>query len=113
MANYVDIESVSEGFENKVAQDLKFRTGKFVWKVKFNIPLDPRTVNNVNLFVTTIGQNPLKTDIRYDTFSNTIEIEPLEAYAQQESYILNITTAVKSKGGQKLKAPIRLQFKID
>lgn len=113
MAKYVDIESVSKGLENKVAQDLKFRTGRFVWKVKFNTPLDPRTVNNVNLFVTTLGQNPLKTDIRYDTLNNTIEIEPLEAYAQQESYILNITTAVKSKGGQKLKAPIRLQFKIE
>ena len=113
MANYIDIESVTEGLEKRVAQDLKFRTGKFVWKVKFNIPLDPRTVNNVNLFVTTLGQSPLRTDIRYDSLNNTIEIEPLEAYAQQESYILNITTAVKSKGGQKLKAPIRLQFKIE
>ena len=113
MAKYLDIESVSKGFEHKVSENLKFRTGKFVWKIKFNIPLDPKTVNNVNLFVTTLGQSPLKTDIRYDTFTNTIEIEPSEAYAQQESYILNITTAVRSKGGQNLKAPIRLQFKID
>lgn len=113
MANYVDIEAVSAGLEDKVSQSLKFRTGKFVWRVKFNIPLDPRTVNNVNLFVTTLGQSPLRTNIFYDSLNNTIEIEPLEAYAQQESYILNITTAVKSKGGQKLKAPIKLQFKID
>ena len=113
MANYVDIEAVSDGLKDKVRQDLKFRTGKFVWRVKFNIPLDPRTVNNVNLFVTTLGQNPLKTNIFYDTLTNTIEIEPLEAYAQQESYILNITTDVKSRGGQKLKAPIKIQFKID
>lgn len=113
MANYVDIESVSKGFEDKVTQDLKFRTGKFVWRVKFNTPLDPRTVNNINLFVTTLSQNPLKTNIHYDTLTNTIEIEPLEAYTAQESYILNITTAVRSKGGQKLKAPIRIQFKID
>lgn len=113
MANYVDIESVSPGFENKVKQDLKFRTGKFVWRVRFNIPLDPRTVNNVNLFVTTLSQSPLRTNIFYDTLTNTIEIEPLEAYAQQESYILNVTTSVKSKGGQQLKAPIKIQFKIE
>ncbi len=113
MANYVDIEAVSEGLKDKVRQDLKFRTGKFVWRVRFNTPLDPRTVNNVNLFVTTLGQNPLKTNIFYDTLTNTIEIEPLEAYAQQESYILNITTDVKSRGGQKLKAPIKIQFKIE
>lgn len=113
MANYVDIESVSSGMENKVRQDLKFRTGKFVWRVKFNIPLDPKTVNNVNLYVTSLNQSPLMTEIRYDTLNNIIEIEPLEAYAQHESYILNITRDVKSQGGQNLKAPIRLQFKID
>lgn len=113
MSNYVDIEAATEGIQDKISQSLKFRTGKFVWRVKFNIPLDPRTVNNVNLFVTTLGQSPLRTNIFYDTLNNTIEIEPLEAYAQQESYILNITTAVKSKGGQRLKNPIRIQFKID
>lgn len=113
MANYVDIESVSSGMENKIRQDLKFRTGKFVWRIKFNVALDPKTVNNVNLNVTTSNGSPLLTEIRYDTLNNIIEIEPLEAYAQHESYILNVTTEVKSKGGQNLKAPVQLQFKID
>lgn len=113
MGKFVDIENVSPGMENKVRQDLKFKTGNFLWKVKFNIPLDSRTVNNINLYVTNTAQVPLKTSIRYDTLTNTIEIEPLEPYVQHESYILNITTAVKSKGGNNLKTPVSLQFKID
>ena len=52
MANYLEFESMSAGMENKVKQDLKFKTGNFVWKIKFNVPLDPKTVNNVNLYVT-------------------------------------------------------------
>lgn len=113
MGKYLDIENVSQGMEDKVKQNLKFKTGKFLWKVKFNTPLDPRTVNNINLYVTDMNQNPLSTAIHYDTINNIIEIEPLEAYAQHESYTLNVTTAVKSKGGNNLKTPVRLQFKID
>ena len=113
MANYLEIESMSDGLEDKVKQSLKFKTGKFVWRVRFSTPLDARTVNNVNLYVTSSQGKLLSTTIRYDSESSTIEIEPLEAYAQHESYTLNITTKVQSRGGQKLKAPVRLQFKID
>ena len=113
MPKYLDIENVSEGMENKVKQTLKFKTGIFLWRVKFNTPLDPRTVNNVNLYVTDMEKQPLRTAINYDTLNNIIEIEPLEAYAKHESYVLNISTAVKSKGGNNLKAPVRIQFKID
>ena len=112
MTEYLEIESASPGYEDKVKQDLKFKTGKFVWSIQFSIPLDPQTVNNMNLYVTTLNQVPLKTGIRYDAFSNSIEIEPLEPYAQNESYILNITTKVKSQGGKSLKAPIQVQFKL-
>jgi len=113
MPNYLDIESASSEVAHKIRQDLKFRTGNFVWKVKFNTPLDPRTVNNTTMFVTDMNQKPLRIAVRYDSLTNSIEIEPVEPYAQKESYILTVTTKVASKGGQYLKDPIRLQFKID
>lgn len=113
MANYLEFESMTSGLENKVRQDMKFRTGNFLWKIKFNIPLDPKTVNNVNLYVTSQNLSPLKTAIRYNSLENEIEIEPLEPYAQSESYILNITTNVTSLGGKSLKEPLQVQFKID
>ena len=102
MAKYLEFESMTEGLESKVRQDLKF-----------NIPLDPKTVNNVNLYVTSMNLSPLRTAIRYNSLENEIEIEPLEPYAQNESYILNITTKVTSLGGQPLKKPLQVQFKID
>lgn len=112
MAKYIEIESAPAGFEDKIRDDLKFKAGKFVWRIQFNTPLDSKTVNNMNLYVTTTGQTPLKTSIRYDAFHNYIEVEPLEAYTQNESYILNITTNVKSAGGKRLKSPIRVQFRV-
>ena len=107
MGKYLEFESMSDDLQNKVRQDLKFRTGNFLWKIKFNIPLDPKTVNNVNLYVTSLNLTPLRTAIRYNSLENEIEIEPLEPYAQNESYILNITTNVKSLGGKSLKKPLQ------
>lgn len=110
--NYLEIESVTDGFQDKVHQNLKFKTGKFVWQIRFNTPLDPTTVNNVNLYVTNLSLAPLQTNITYDATLNLIEVEPLDSYNKSESYILHITTKVKSRGGKSLKQPIKLQFKL-
>lgn len=111
-SNYLSIESVTPGDESKVRQTMKFRTGKFVWRVQFNTPLNPKTVNNVNLYVTDSKQQPLSTKISYNSEESVIEVEPIEPYATDESYFLNITTKVQSKGGQTLKKPIQVQFKL-
>ena len=80
MPNFVEIKSVTGGDEKLVKQDLKFRTGKFVWKVIFNIELNPATVNNQNLQVYNSQNQPVDTKISYNSSTNTIEIEPMEAY---------------------------------
>ena len=110
--NYLTIESVSGEPEEKVKQNLKFKTGKFVWRVKFTAPLDPTTINTMNLYVTNLAEQPLKASIRYDVEGNYIEIEPLEAYAKDSTYILNISRNVRSRGGQTLKNDVRVKFKV-
>lgn len=111
--NLLEIEPLSEHTEHKIKQNLKFKTGNFVWKVKFTAPLNPSTVNNVNMFVTKASDNSvLKTKIRYDAESKAVEIEPLEAYEKNGSYILNVTKNVRSKGGQALKDEIKIKFTI-
>lgn len=112
MANFITIESVTGGVKSRVKQDLKFKTGSFVWRIKFTAPLNPATVNNHNLNVTSLSQKPLLTNIRYDSVSNFIEIEPLEPYAKNESYLLHVTTNVMSKRGQRLPNDITIQFKV-
>ena len=110
--NYLTIESVSGEAQDKVKQNLKFKTGKFVWRVKFTAPLDPSTVNNMNLYVTNLAEQPLRTSIRYEMEENYIEIEPLEAYAKDSTYILHVSRNVRSRGGQNLKNDIRVKFKV-
>ena len=41
-----------------------------------------------------------------------IGIEPLEAYARDSSYNLNVSKDVRSVGGQTLKSAVKLQFKV-
>jgi len=108
--NYIEILSVSEGSEGLVKQDLKFKTGKFVWRVKFTAPLNPATVNNNNLYVTDSNGNLLNTIIRYDAENKIIEVEPAGVYTPLETYTLNITKRVESQGGQKLKEEVQVRF---
>lgn len=110
--NYIEILSVSEGSEQKVKQDLKFKTGKFVWRVKFTAPLNPSTVNNNNLYVTDSKGNLLNAIIRYDAENKYIEIEPSVPYASMETYTLNVTRRVESQGGQKLKDDVQVRFNM-
>ena len=109
---YITIESIDGSNQSRVKQNLKFKTGNFLWRIKFTAPLNPSTVNNRNLYVTTMDQVPLKANIRYDSISNCIEIEPLSPYNKNESYLLHVTTNVKSKHGQKLPNDITIQFKV-
>ena len=112
MANYLDIKSVTGGDEKLIKQDLKFRTGKFIWKVIFNIELNPATVNNQNLQVYSSDNKPVDTKISYNSATNTIEIEPMEAYATNEVYTLHVGNRVESKGGQRLKNEITIEFAV-
>lgn len=112
MASYLDIKNVSDGYLSKVRQDLKFKTGNFVWKIFFNIPLNPATVNNQNLSVTDAGGKPLKTHISYNSETNAIEISPQDAYVQGETYFLHVNKLVESKGGQRLKDEISVEFAV-
>lgn len=110
--NLLDIEDIPPQLANKVKQNLRFKTGNFVWRVRFNIPLDPRTVNKDTMYVSNSQNQRIHSHITYDTKSEIIEVEPLEPYSTNEFYFLTITTNVKSKGGQSLKEPVQIKFKL-
>lgn len=110
--HYIEIEDIPKGYENRVKQNLSFKTGKFVWRCKFTTPLDPATITSHNLFVQSETGDVLETKFHYDDASMEIEVEPLTPYAQNTDYYLNITTKVKSRGGQHLKEPIQIKFRL-
>jgi hypothetical protein len=64
------------------------------------------------MYLTSEFGKAIKTNIRYDIANNTIEVSPAEPYAEGVAYYLNITTKVQSKGGQNLKKPVKLRFKL-
>lgn len=108
----IEIEDIPPQLSNKVKQNLRFKTGNFVWQVRFNIPLDPKSVNKETMYVINSQNQKLNTFIKYDIQKEVIEVEPLEPYSTNEYYQLIITTAVKSKGGQSLKEPVSIKFKL-
>ena len=110
--NLIDIEDIPPQLANKVKQDLRYKTGKFDWLVRFNIPLDPHTVNKDTMYVTNSQNQKLRSYIRYDTKNEIIEVEPLEPYSTNEYYFLTITKNGKSRGGQSLKEPVQIKFKL-
>lgn len=110
--NYIEIEDVPKGYESRVKQNLNFKTGKFIWRCRFTTALDPSTINSNNLFVESETGDKLATKFSYNDATMEIEVEPLEAYAQNTDYYLNITTKVKSRGGQHLKEPVQVKFRL-
>ena len=111
-AQYLEIDEVPESLKRSVHQNLAYKTGDFICKLRFTTPMNPSTVNSTNIYLTSEFGEMVKTNIRYDIANNTIEVSPAEAYTEGISYYLNITTKVQSKGGQKLKAPVKLRFKL-
>ncbi len=110
--NFIEINDIPKGFENRVRQNLSFKTGKFVWRCRFTTALDPATINSENLYVESETGVRMSTKFNYNDVTNEIELEPLEPYAQNTDYFLHITTRVKSRGGQKLKEPVQLKFRL-
>ncbi|MCI8507120.1 MAG: Ig-like domain-containing protein [Lachnospiraceae bacterium] len=110
--NYIEIEDVPKGYESRVKQNLNFKTGKFIWRCRFTTALDPATINSNNLFVESETGDKLATKFSYNDATMEIEVEPLEPYAQNTDYYLNITTKVKSRGGQHLKEPVQVKFRL-
>ena len=110
--SYLEIDRKNTADSVYIHENMKFETRKFIWQVRFNTTLDPRTVNNTTMYVTTANQTPIKTHIIYNSIDNVIEITPLDEYNPNEAYLLNITKQVKSLGGKHLKNAIQVQFKV-
>lgn len=111
-SDYLDIDRKNTDSNVFIHENMKYESKKFTWQVRFNTALDPRTVNNTTMYVTTLNQNPIRTSIIYNSVDNIIEITPLEEYNANEPYILNITKNVKSVAGKHLKNTIQIQFKV-
>ena len=95
-----------------VREHLSCKTFNFYWKLRFNKELDPKTVNNTTMFVTTPDGGMFNCKISYNTVEENIEIHPLEQYSPNTEYTLTITTRVMSINGAHLPKDIYIPFSI-
>lgn len=108
---YIEIQS-AKGIKNPVQSRMELTSEKIYWYIRFNIPLNPATVNAENMDVTDVEGFILTSVISYNEDTNTIIISPREPYKPNETYILNISNNVLSKGNNPLKEEVQIIFQL-
>lgn len=97
-----------------LAKEWDFQTIKDVnkvWKVRFNIPLNPASLTADSVYITD-GKSKHATTLRSIGNGYEVEVAPSVPYEMGKQYRLMITAAVKSKGGIALKTPIDVPFQV-
>lgn len=113
MSKYISYEEDSLPSGTVFREHLLTKTYSFSWQIKFSLELDPKTVNNTTMFVTSPSGSLINCKITYNEISNSIEIKPLERYEPNATYTLTVTTRVKSIKGATLKQDLCFPFRVD
>ena len=100
------------GLKDKLKIDLSGDLDSVYWYIRFNIPLDEKSVNEKTMEVTDTDGYIMRTDISYKTKDNRITISPLDTYEEDRYYLLKISRKVRSAKGQNLKTVISIVFKL-
>jgi len=98
--------------KDKIKIDLSGSIESIMWLIKFNLPLDPKSVNGKTMQVTDTDGYVMRTDITYKPHANAISITPLDSYEEQRYYLLKISKKVQSTSGKTLKSNINILFKL-
>lgn len=98
--------------KDKIKIDLSGDIETVYWFIRFNIPLDEKTVNEKSMEVTDTDGYIMRTDISYQSAANRIVISPLDSYEDQRYYLLKVSKKVRSAKGQNLKTVISILFKL-
>ncbi len=108
----IKVVSNIPGLADKLTSNLEGSADLAKWYMKFNIPLDPATVNHRTMMVTDTEGYIMETEISYQQRNNAIVISPLNSYEENRYYILSVSKQVCSAKGQNLKRKIYIMFKL-
>jgi len=111
-AGNVKIAATNPGIKNKIRTNIAEDADTVFWYIRFNTGLDASSVSKKTMNVTERNGYIVNTDISYVSESRVISICPIDCYAQNEYYFLNISKKVKSDKGVNLKREIHIMFKI-
>lgn len=109
---HIKIDSTEKKLTKKIQNNIKDTSEKIYWYIRFNIPLDEKSVSNKTMKVTNITGLIINTEIIYNKKLELIIISPLQKYVKEEYYILHIDKKVKSQNNQNIKKTVHILFKI-
>lgn len=108
----IKLDSSQKDVNKKFKNEIEDTQDKIYWYIKFSLPLNEESVSKKTMNVTDTKGYILKTKIIYNKALELIVIETLEAYKEEEYYILHISKDVKSESLKNLKKDIHILFKI-
>lgn len=106
------VDSSGEKINDKVHNEIKDTNIKIYWYIKFSLPLNEGSVSQKTMTVTRINGDIFITDIIYNKTLELIVIDALEAYKEDEYYILHISKKLCSEDFITLKNDVHILFKI-
>ena len=113
----VDSENIkmmvnNPALKDKITTNITEPDGTVYWYIRFNTPLDPDSVTKHSMNVTQTDGYIINVIITYDSSRNLIVLNPCDLYRQNEYYLLNISTKVRSGKGKPLAKPVHIMFKL-
>jgi len=98
--------------KGKITTNITDPGGTVYWYIRFNTLLDPDSVTKHSMNVTETNGYIINTIITYDSTRNLIVLNPCDLYRQNEYYLLNISTKVRSDKGKPLPKSVHIMFKL-
>lgn len=95
-----------------VKVDVENINKKIYWYIKFNLPLDEKSVSKNTMKVTDINGYIFETKTIYNKELELVIIEPLDVYKEEEYHILHIKKELRSKNLKNLRNDIQILFKV-
>jgi len=98
--------------KGKITTNITEPNGQVYWYIRFNTLLDSDSVTKHSMNVTETNGYIINTIITYDATRNLIVLNPCDLYRQNEYYLLNISTKVRSDKGKPLPKSVHIMFKL-
>jgi len=111
-AGNIQISSTDQKLSTRIATNIVDPDGTVYWYIRFNTLLDGTTVSKHTMNVTDTKGFILNSIITYDASRNLIVLNPMDLFRQNEYYILNISTKVRSAKGKPLSKSVHILFKL-
>lgn len=107
----VGAASIPAGFDSWSLQGTTDK--KKIWTVRFTLPLDIKSVNRDNIYITDDSNNPVNTTLTRSTDGTSVQVKPSTAYTVGKKYWLFIGGGLTADNGQNaLTQPIAAPFLV-